>query len=353
MSGRKSIRTTEVICLLLTFILTGCTQNNDHGGGDKERKFRLMLISSPTGLDAPLFYGKSRGVFAKYGIDLTIQFGNGSQRTYDAVASGRADAGVTVFSAIALSAGKGGDLVSFGSLQQVDSAGILMSKSSHVTSTAGLRGKTLLASSGSALRRVLPVLLSQAGVPEDRVSVKDVVPGALYAAYVAGQADGMITVLPNSVPVVGDKRPSVALPFIENGIVQPGLSLVAQPEDLRSERDTYVRFMRALIEADSLAQADIREAAGSVSEEAPQLTKDVTADQFRAAQEFRCWADSPNGSSSFLQPAALWKSGISLFEKSGMIESGALNSEALYTNGIVRTAVSSDPPRGPHARERC
>jgi NitT/TauT family transport system substrate-binding protein len=327
---------------VLALLVPGCAQTGSPNDPSTSRNaFKVVLLSSPTGLDAPLFYGVEKRIFEKHGVDLSIQFGTGSQAAYDAVASGRANAGVTVYSAVVLNAANDGELVSFGSLYQVDSAGILVSESSKVTSVAGLKGKTLLAAPGSATRKMLPVLLSRAGLAEKDVTVKDVSLSAMYATYAAGQGDGIVTVLPNSVPLVKDKRASVPLSFIGNGITQPGLNLVAKPADLREKRDVYVRFLTALSEAEAAADRDSDGAVDAVTKAAPQLAKKVASGQFAAGKEFRCWDKAAAGSSPVLLPDPLWRGGVSVFEEAKMIEKGSVRISDFFTNDIAEAAVKN------------
>ncbi|MFH0179841.1 ABC transporter substrate-binding protein [Streptomyces cacaoi] len=350
---RRSRRAAWALPAVVVLLASGCAVTGSPGDKSTSKQrdaFRVILLSSPTGLDAPLFYGVDKGIFKDHGVDLSIQFGTGSQAAYDAVASGRADAGVTVYSAVVLNAANKGELVSFGSLHQVDSAGILVSESSKVTSVAGLKGKTLLAAPGSATRKMLPVLLSRAGLDEKDVTVKDVSLSAMYATYAAGQGDGMVTVLPNSVPLVKDKRPSVPLSFIDNGITQPGLNLVAKPADLREKRDTYVRFLAALSEAEAAADRDSDGAVEAVTKKAPQLDKDVASGQFAAGKEFRCWSKAAVGSSPLLLPDPLWQDGVSVFEEAKMIDKGSVRISDFFTNDIAAAAVKDSKSKAASCR---
>ena len=52
-----------------------------------------MLNWYPYGEHAPFYYGVEEGIFAKHGIDLTIDAGQGSTKTVQAVGSQQADFG--------------------------------------------------------------------------------------------------------------------------------------------------------------------------------------------------------------------------------------------------------------------
>lgn len=335
LSSRRGMLAVPIVAMMAAF--AGCGGSSDSGGtGDK---FSVMLASTPTGLDAPLFYGKAKGVFEKHGIDLDIQQGKGSQVAYDTAASGRVQAAVTVYSASVLNAAKGGDLVSFASVYQVDPSGVIVGKSTGITSVADLEGKTLLVASGSATRAMLPLMLKDADVDVDSVELKDVQLSSLYAAYSAGQGDGMVTVIPNSLPLIQDKRPSTVLSFQDNGILDPGYSLVAQPSALTKDKDLYVRFVAALAEAEAATTKAPDKAVEAVVKEAPELSADVVKGQMEAAEPFRCWPDSPAGSDALQQPQKLWTSSVSLFERADLIKKGSVDPTKIFSNDIVDAAA--------------
>ncbi|HUR07938.1 MAG TPA: ABC transporter substrate-binding protein, partial [Nonomuraea sp.] len=81
----------------LLLIATACGSSGGEkttsSSGKQLDKVTLTLNWYPYGEHAPFYYGKSKGVFEKHGIDLTIQAGQGSQKTVQATGAGQTDFG--------------------------------------------------------------------------------------------------------------------------------------------------------------------------------------------------------------------------------------------------------------------
>lgn len=193
---------------------------------------------------------------------------------------------------------------------------------------------------------MLPLLLNHAGVPVDSVHLQDVQLSALYAAYTAGQGDGMVTVIPNSLPLVEAKRGSTVLNFQENGIVDPGYSLVAKPAALTKDKQRYTNFLTALSESEQAAAQDPNAAAEAVVAQAPELTTETVRRTIDIAAPFLCWKQSNSGSSALLQPEKLWTDAVPLFENAKLIQPGSVKPSSLFTNDVVNAAASSGKGQG-------
>ena len=78
-------------------VLSGCggggTENAPGAEGSHPTESTLMLNWYPYGEHAPFYYGVQEGIFAKHGIDLKIDAGQGSTKTVQALGSEQADFG--------------------------------------------------------------------------------------------------------------------------------------------------------------------------------------------------------------------------------------------------------------------
>src|SRR5215217_2518896 len=138
-----------VIAAAAALALAGC------GGGGTEKApgaegsptaATLMLNWYPYGEHAPFYYGVEKGIFAKHGIDLKIDAGQGSTKTVQAVGSKQADFGWADTPAVLSNIDKGVDVKSTGVFLQTTPSAVQVFADSGIQKPQDLVGRTIAVS---------------------------------------------------------------------------------------------------------------------------------------------------------------------------------------------------------------
>lgn len=135
--------------------LSGCggsgTDNAESGSteaGSGTQAATLMLNWYPYGEHAPFYYGVQEGIFAKHGIDLTIDAGQGSTKTVQAVGSDQVDFGWADTPAVLTNIDKGVKVKSTGVFLQTTPSAVQVFADSGIDTPQDLVGRTIAVSAG-------------------------------------------------------------------------------------------------------------------------------------------------------------------------------------------------------------
>ena len=268
-----------LLVLSALLLVAGCSQA---GGGTAGDKVTLLLNWYPYGEHAPLYYGLHEGIFARYGIDLTIQPGQGSGRTVQATAAGQADFGWADTAALISAVDQGMHVVSAGVFLQTTPASVQFFSAEHISTPADLRGKTIASTTGDALSRTFPVWLKANGLSPTDVTLQNTDAAGKIAAVISGRTDALLGNANDQGPTVQEKsgRPVTAMRFADHGLNFYSDGLITATG---TKKDLVHRMFEATQQAWIQAAAHPADAVNAMRGTSPQLPSvNVLTEQFAA-----------------------------------------------------------------------
>jgi NitT/TauT family transport system substrate-binding protein len=282
------LRSTLAAALSLLLLTAGCGSASKAAGGGSSRssgtgdmagmpgmhqdKVTLTLNWYPYGEHAALYYGLKHGIYAKYGIDLAIQAGQGSGKTVQAVGAGQSDFGWADTPALMQAVSKGVPVKSLGVYLQTTPASVQFFADKPITGPADLKGKKIAGTAGDALSKTFPVFLQKNGMQSSDVSIQNTDAAGKLAAVISGQADALLGNANDQGPTIADKtgKKVTAMKFADFGLTYYSDGLIASDSTL-SKTDLVSRMVRATSESWTAAAADPAGAVAAMAGASQQL----------------------------------------------------------------------------------
>lgn len=309
----------------LVLLATACGGNDasttTSDSGKKLDKVTLTLNWYPYGEHAPFYYGKQQKIFEKHGIDLTIQAGQGSQKTVQATAAGQTDFGWADTPALLAAVDQGVRVKSLGAFLQTTPASVQSFDAKGIGSPADLKGKTIAGTAGDALSKTFPIFLKKNNIDESDVKVQNTDPAGKIAAVISGKTDGLLGYASDQGPTMQDKakKPVSYLRFSENGLNFYSNGLLAGQKLLASKSELAGRMTQAVSEAWAAAEKAPGPAVAAMDGASEQLPpKNVLAEQFKTTLTL-LHTSSTEGKAPGVNNEADWQQTIDVFAEAGMV----------------------------------
>ncbi|MFC8231845.1 ABC transporter substrate-binding protein [Streptomyces sp. NPDC056663] len=308
----------------LVLLATACGGNDAStttDSGKKLDKVTLTLNWYPYGEHAPFYYGKQQKIFEKHGIDLTIQAGQGSQKTVQATAAGQTDFGWADTPALLAAVDQGVRVKSLGVFLQTTPASVQSFDAKGIGSPADLKGKTIAGTAGDALSKTFPIFLKKNNIDESDVKVQNTDPAGKIAAVISGKTDGLLGYASDQGPTMQDKaKKNVSyLRFSENGLNFYSNGLLAGQKLLASKSELAGRMAQAVSEAWAAAEKAPGPAVAAMDGASEQLPpKNVLAEQFKTTLTL-LHTSSTEGKAPGVNNEADWQQTIDVFAEAGMV----------------------------------
>ncbi|MFF1843488.1 ABC transporter substrate-binding protein [Streptomyces sp. NPDC058232] len=309
----------------LVLLATACGGNDasttTSDSGKKLDKVTLTLNWYPYGEHAPFYYGKQQKIFEKHGIDLTIQAGQGSQKTVQATAAGQTDFGWADTPALLAAVDQGVRVKSLGVFLQTTPASVQSFDAKGIGSPADLKGKTIAGTAGDALSKTFPIFLKKNNLDESDVKVQNTDPAGKIAAVISGKTDGLLGYASDQGPTMQDKaKKNVSyLRFSENGLNFYSNGLLAGQKLLASKSELAGRMAQAVSEAWAAAEKAPGPAVAAMDGASEQLPpKNVLAEQFKTTLTL-LHTSSTEGKAPGVNNEADWQQTIDVFAEAGMV----------------------------------
>ncbi|MGC5004207.1 ABC transporter substrate-binding protein [Streptomyces sp. NBC_00353] len=309
----------------LVLLATACGGNDASTttgeSGKKLDKVTLTLNWYPYGEHAPFYYGKQQKIFEKHGIDLTIQAGQGSQKTVQATAAGQTDFGWADTPALLAAVDQGVRVKSLGVFLQTTPASVQSFDAKGIGSPADLKGKTIAGTAGDALSKTFPIFLKKNNIDESDVKVQNTDPAGKIAAVISGKTDGLLGYASDQGPTMQDKakKPVSYLRFSENGLNFYSNGLLAGQKLLASKPELAGRMAQAVSEAWAAAEKAPGPAVAAMDGASEQLPpKNVLAEQFKTTLTL-LHTSSTEGKAPGVNNEADWQQTIDVFAEAGMV----------------------------------
>ncbi|MFI6059809.1 ABC transporter substrate-binding protein [Streptomyces sp. NPDC051286] len=309
----------------LVLLATACGGNDastsTSDSGKKLDKVTLTLNWYPYGEHAPFYYGKQQKIFEKHGIDLTIQAGQGSQKTVQATAAGQTDFGWADTPALLAAVDQGVQVKSLGVFLQTTPASVQSFDSKGIGSPADLKGRTIAGTAGDALSKTFPIFLKKNNIDASEVKVQNTDPAGKIAAVISGKTDGLLGYASDQGPTMQEKAKKTVsyLRFSENGLNFYSNGLLAGQKLLTSRSELAGRMVHAVSEAWAAAAKAPEPAVAAMDGASEQLPpKTVLAEQFRTTLTL-LHTTSTEGKAPGVNDEADWQQTIDVFAEAGMV----------------------------------
>lgn len=302
--------------------LTACGGN---GGSETEGELvdvDLMLNWYPYGEHAPFYYGVEEGIFEDYGINLTIQAGQGSTRTVQAVGSGEAEFGWADTAPLLANVEQGVPVKSIGVYLQTTPSAVQVFTDSGISELEDLEGTTIAVSSGDAPTSTFPAFLEAAGLDEDSIEQQNLDSAGKVAAMISEQVDGLIGFAHDQGPKIADESgrdvtyfrySDVGLNFYSNG-------LLTHEDTIENDPELVEQMSQATSAAFQAAIEDPEGAAESMEGKDPQIAPtDVVLEQWTETIDILTTENS-EGEAPGWNAEEDWENTITIMVEAGLIE---------------------------------
>ncbi|MER7664513.1 ABC transporter substrate-binding protein [Streptomyces sp. NPDC096193] len=311
----------------LLLVATACGEDGSDqstsDSGKKLDKVTLTLNWYPYGEHAPFYYGKQQKIFEKHGIDLTIQAGQGSQKTVQATGAGQTDFGWADTPAVLSGVDSGVKVKSLGVFLQTTPSSVQFFESQGIKAPADLKGKTIAGTAGDALSKTFPIFLKKNNLQEADVKVQNTDPAGKIAAVLSGKTDGLLGYASDQGPTMQNKakKPVAYLRFSENGLNFYSNGLITGQRLLSTKKDVAARMAKAVSESFAAAEKSPDPAVGAMDGASEQLPpKEVLAEQFRTTLTL-LHTRATQGKAPGVNTEADWQQTIDVFSEAGLVKS--------------------------------
>lgn len=309
------------------------------GSAQAQEKVTVRDSWTPSGLQAGWHWGLEKGLFAKQGLNLVHEDGNGSTTTVQLVATGQFDLGYADLSVMAVGRGKGMPLTSIGGLINQTSLGVFVPKGSGIKTPKDLEGKEVIYTAASFEGPFMDPFLAAAGTSRAKVNLVSVEAAAKISTYVAGRGAGMVTSIPFGAPYVAKGRPSDTISFADFGFVLPSYGLVVREDTLKNKKATLQKVTTAFFQAWTAivdgGEPAIAEAADIMIKRRPdaKLDREQTMASIREHIKYFRTANTAKKPLGF-QSEEDWKQVIKSLESAKLIPAGS-KPQQYFTNDLL------------------
>jgi NitT/TauT family transport system substrate-binding protein len=254
----------------------------------KQVKFLFDVLPNPK---HALFYpAAKKGFFADQGLDVTIESSKGSADVIQNVASGAAQFGFADASAVVLSRSRDLPVTLVAMVHYKTLMSIITRVPSGVGKPADLVGKKIAATSGDAVRMVMPAFARMNGFDGEKVNFLTVSQPAKANMLLVGQVDGVCDYL-SALPIYREAGKAIGLELKAIGYAEYGLDIysngiIVQDDLLRSDPALVKSFVRAIAQGLEFATRRRDETVRIFGEYQPQYSAAVTREGLDIAAEY-------------------------------------------------------------------
>lgn len=303
---------------------SGGTEAESPAAGGDATDVTLMLNWYPYGEHAPFYHGLEEGIFADHGIDLTIEAGQGSTKTTQAVGADQVPFGWADTPAVLANIDKGVTVRSVGVFLQTTPSSVQVFADSGVKEPADLEGTTIAVSAGDAPTTTFPLYLEAAGVPEDAVTQQNLDPAGKISAMLTDKVDGLIGFAHDQGPTIAAKsgRDITYLRYSDVGLNFYSNGLIASESTIADDPELVAEMVAATSEAFAAAAEDPEAAVAAMEGKDPQMPEaDVLLEQWKQTVEL-LHTDATEGQAPGVNSPDDWAATLDVLSGSGLVEEG-------------------------------
>lgn len=298
------------------------------------------------GAHAPFHLAAAKGWFARNGLDVRIEDGNGSVTAVQMIGLGQFDVGHVALGPMAMARSKGAPVRAIANFARQNEIGVMVPKGSELT-VQSLRGKRLAYTASSLETPFIDSFLAAGGMTRNDVQLVGVDGAAKPGVYVSGRVDGVISSIPSFMPTVQVQKPTTAIRFVDHGLSFPSFGLIAsektiqeRPEMLRRLASTVAGTWTYILNGheDEAVQAIL--AARPQAKLPPAMVRDQI-DTLRGFFNTEATKGQPVGTMAL----ADWEVGLRTLDQAKLIDQ-PLPVTGYFTNDVLDAALIAEVARG-------
>lgn len=238
-------------------------------------KATLRLDWVNSGYHAIWYYGLDKGIFQKAGIDLDVLEGKGSAITAQTVGNGSVTFGTADTAAVMGFIAQGMPIKIVSGYLRQSALAIVFPAEKGWKKFADMGDAKIGYSPGGASSQILPALIKQAGL-EGKVQLISMEPAAKMTSILTHRVDGIDSFGFLVVSILeGQGFKAATLPYANEGVNIPGLSLIASNDTIKKSPDLIRRMVIAMNESIVAARHDPEGAIDSLMKRSPTLNRAV------------------------------------------------------------------------------
>ncbi len=238
-------------------------------------KATLRLDWVNSGYHAIWYYGLDKGIFQKAGIDLEVLEGKGSAVTAQTVGNGSVTFGTADTAAVMGFIAQGMPIKVVAGYLRQSALAIVFPAEKGWKRFADMGNAKIGYSLGGASSQILPALIKQAGL-EGKVQLVSMEPAAKMTSILTHRVDGIDSFGFLVVSILeGQGFKAATLPYANEGVNIPGLSLIASDDTIKKSPDLVRRMVMAMNESIVAARHDPEGAIDSLLKRTPTLNRPV------------------------------------------------------------------------------
>jgi NitT/TauT family transport system substrate-binding protein len=209
---------------------------------DATDTLRVRLDWSPWGDQVPFHLAVKKGWYAKQGLDVQLEDGNGSVSTVQIVGNGDYDLGHASLATMAIARSKGLHVKAVAGFIRQNDIGLMIGKDTGVNSPKDLKGKKLTFTAGSLETPFLDRFIAAGGLTRDDLELTNVDAANKGTLYMSGRVDGAFSSAPFMQPIFDRQRPTKTIKFSDYGLEFPSFGLFATEATIAAKRDQIRKF---------------------------------------------------------------------------------------------------------------
>jgi NitT/TauT family transport system substrate-binding protein len=234
---------------------------------------RLDWINS--GYHAIWYYGLDKGIFQKAGIDLEVLEGKGSAVTAQTVGNGSVMFGTADTAAVMGFVAQGMPIKIVGGYLRQSPLAIVFPAERGWKRFKDMGDAKIGYSPGGASSQILPALIKNAGL-EGKAQLVSMEPATKMTSILTHRVDAIDSFGFLVVSILeGQGFKAATLPYANEGVNIPGLSLIAGDDTIKNAPDLVRRMVMAMEQAISVARKDPEGAIDSLMKRSPALNRQV------------------------------------------------------------------------------
>lgn len=238
-------------------------------------KATLRLDWVNSGYHAIWYYGLDKGIFQKAGIDLEVLEGKGSAVTAQTVGNGSVMFGTADTAAVMGFVAQGMPIKIVAGYLRQSALAIVFPAEKGWKRFADMGDAKIGFSPGGASSQILPALIKKAGL-EGKVQLVSMEPAAKMTSILTHSVDGIDSFGFLVVSILeGQGFKAATLPYANEGVNIPGLSLIASNDTIKNSPDLVRRMILAMNESITAARGDPEGAIDSLMKRSPTLNRAV------------------------------------------------------------------------------
>jgi NitT/TauT family transport system substrate-binding protein len=306
-------------------------------------KLRVRLDWTPWASHAPIHLAIQKGIFAKHGLEVSVDDGNGSVTTVQIVGNGEYDIGHASHAPMAIARSKGLPVKGIAGFVRKNDIGLLVPADGGIKTPADLKGKKIAFTAGSLESPFIDRFLAAGKLTRNDVELLNVDAAAKAGTYLAGRADGAFSSVPFFLPVAAKQRPSSSINFADYRLQFPSFGLLATEKTISEKRDALRRFVSIVAGCWTYILAGHQEeAVAAMLAARPQAKLDPTVlrAQIASLKDF-VYTDATKTLPFGTMAASDWKDAVTTLAEGGLVDK-SLDPAAVFTNDLLDAKMIAD-----------